>query len=152
MRIYFCLLVLLLPAACASDGWHGSVQCAPWAREHSEIALKGNAATWWGQARGVYGRSHQPRRGAVIVFRATHRLPEGHVSVVREVKGSRLILVDQANWRPGRVDYRVPVMDVSRRNDWSTVRVWWAPIRQMGRTTYPVSGFILPVGGDGEIS
>ncbi|KAA8395678.1 CHAP domain-containing protein, partial [Acetobacter sp. DmW_125124] len=48
-------LVLILPlvlAACAGGrgSWNGSVQCAPYAREHSAINLRGAAASWWGEA------------------------------------------------------------------------------------------------------
>lgn len=148
------LAVCFLPAACAGGGgtgrsWHGRLQCAPWARERSGIALRGRAASWWPQAQGRYARSSRPQRGAVLVLRATSRLPDGHVSVVRSVRSARMVLVDQANWNPGRIDYGVPVTDVSPSNDWSRVRVWWAPTRTMGRTVYPAWGFILPVPADG---
>lgn len=151
-----CLLSLLALTACGGGGtgrsWHGSLQCAPWAREHSAVALRGSAASWWTQAQGRYVRSPQPRPGSVLVFRSTSRLPDGHVSVVREVRNARAILVDQANWNPGRVDHAVPIVDVSPRNDWTRVRVWWSPTGTMGRSVYPTYGFILPVPPNGWIS
>ncbi|MDG6094825.1 CHAP domain-containing protein [Acetobacter sp. AN02] len=144
------LPVLLLAACGGGGGWNGPVQCAPWAREHSDVKLRGRAASWWAQASGHYGRSRHPRVGSVLVFRSTSRLPDGHVSVVSALRGPRSVLVNQANWRPGRIDYGVPVMDISRNNDWSRVRVWWKPSHTMGRTAYPTYGFILPgLSGDG---
>ncbi|NHN83517.1 CHAP domain-containing protein [Acetobacter musti] len=154
------LTALLLPfllAACAGGGgtgrsWHGRLQCAPWAREHSAIALRGSASSWWAGARGLYPRASQPQSGSVLVFRSSSRLPDGHVSVVRAVRGPRAILVDQANWNPGRVDHAVPVVDVSPANDWTRVRVWWSATGSMGRTVYPTWGFILPARREGWIS
>ena len=150
------LLPLLTLANCGGGGtgrsWHGRLQCAPWAREHSGVALRGAAASWWREADGQYTRTTQPAPGAVLVFRSSSRLPDGHVSVVRSVRGTRAILVDQANWNPGRVDHAVPVVDVSPRNDWTRVRVWWSPTSTMGRTVYPTFGFILPARPDGWIS
>ncbi|WP_255673906.1 CHAP domain-containing protein [Komagataeibacter sp. FNDCF1] len=140
---------LLSLAACAGgsgQGWHGAVQCAPYARQVTHMQMQGDAASWWGQAQGRYPRGHAPRPGAVLVFRATGRLPDGHVSVVRAVRGPREVLVDQANWVPGRIGRSEPVVDVSGRNDWSRVRVWWSPIHDMGKTVYPAYGFILPAG------
>lgn len=145
LRSFFYGLPLFLLASCAGGGWNGSVQCAPYAREHSAVNLRGAAASWWGQARGVYGRASSPQAGDVLVFRSTRRLPSGHVSVVRRVENSRLVLVDHANWEPGRVTRRAPVEDVSPRNDWTRVRVWWSPLGGMGKTIYPTYGFIEPV-------
>jgi hypothetical protein len=82
--------------------------------------------------------------GAVLVLRATRRLPYGHVSVVRRVLGPREILVTQANWEPGRIDQSAPILDVSPRNDWSLVRVWWHPTNRIGRSRFAAYGFILP--------
>ncbi|MCE0743457.1 CHAP domain-containing protein [Acetobacter sicerae] len=155
-RKVLCCLPVLLLAGCGGGGtgrsWHGRLQCAPWAREHSSIALKGAAASWWRSADGQYARAPRPAPGAVLVFRSTSRLPDGHVSVVRSIRGARAILVDQANWNPGRVDHAVPVVDVSPRNDWTRVRVWWSPTGTMGRTVYPTYGFILPARPGGWIS
>lgn len=140
----FLFLPLLLAACAGHGGWNGSVQCAPYAREHSGIQLRGAAASWWRQAGGHYTRTSTPQPGDVLVFRSTGRLPSGHVSVVRTVKNSRLVLVDHANWEPGRVTRRAPVEDVSPGNTWTRVRVWWSPIHGMGKTVYPAYGFIEP--------
>lgn len=91
-----------------------------------------------------------PRAGDVLVFRSTGRLPSGHVSVVKQVRNSRLVLVDHANWEPGEVTHRAPVVDVSPNNNWTRVRVWWSPIHAMGKTVYPVYGFIEPTGTGGS--
>lgn len=145
----FCLVLPLLLSACAGSGsghgsWRGAVQCAPYARAHSAINLRGDAATWWWQARGQYARAASPREGDVLVFRSSRRLPSGHVSVVREVRSSRLVLVDHANWEPGEVTRHAPVQDVSPSNDWTRVRVWWSPVHAFGKTIYPTYGFIEP--------
>jgi surface antigen len=33
-------------------------------------------------------------------------------------------------------------MDVSPANDWSKVRVWYAPVADLGTAAYPTNGFI----------
>ena len=38
------------------------------------------------------------------------------------------------------------VVDVSRNNDWSSVRVWHEPTDQMGLRVYAAYGFIMPEG------
>ncbi|TPW34109.1 CHAP domain-containing protein [Oecophyllibacter saccharovorans] len=125
-------------------GYHGSVQCVPYARAHSSISLSGNAAQWWWAARGHYARGHKPVPGSVLVFRATRTMPIGHVAVVRSLESDRRIRVDHANWAPGRVDRDVPVEDVSGSNNWTRVRVWWSPSEVMGRRVNATYGFILP--------
>ena len=134
-----CLTLCLALAGCA-----GGPQCAPFARKLTGLPLSGPAAGWWRQSGGEFAHSRVPAPGAVLVFRATTRLPDGHVSVVRRVLGPREILVAHANWEPGRIDRDVPVIDVSQRNDWSLVQVWWRPSRDIGRMRFPTYGFILP--------
>ena len=95
---------------------------------------------------GRYKRSEQPAPGAVLVFRRSPRLPYGHVSVVREVSSGREIIVTQANWVHHRIARAEPVVDVSPGNDWSAVRVWWAPSSVLGTTIYPTYGFVGPAG------
>ncbi|MBW4093025.1 MAG: CHAP domain-containing protein [Proteobacteria bacterium] len=118
--------------------------CVPFARALSGVRLRGDAATWWDAADGRYARSHAPAAGSVLVFRATSRLPEGHLAVVTEVLGPRTVLVADANWVPHRVTQDQPVIDVSPANDWSLVRVYWPPAGEMGITDYPTLGFIRP--------
>ncbi|GBR39185.1 hypothetical protein AA101099_1552 [Neoasaia chiangmaiensis NBRC 101099] len=124
--------------------FNGRLQCAPYARARTGLALYGPAASWWRGAAGKYRRSQQPQPGEVLVFRATGRLPSGHVSIVRRLVAPREILVEHANWEPGRIDRAAPVVDVSPANDWSLVRVYWAPIHTIGRRPYPTYGFIAP--------
>jgi surface antigen len=116
--------------------------CAPFARELSGVALYGDAADWWDQAAGRYGRSDTPRLGSVLVLRRERRLPSGHVSVVSRVLDRRRIEVMQANWVPGELDLDQLVVDVSEDNDWSSVRVWWPPVGGLGSHEYPAYGFI----------
>ncbi len=120
------------------------LECAPFARALSGVDLRGPAADWWDRASGRYARSSRPAVGAVLTFRRTSRLPDGHAAVVSRVVSERTILVTQANWVPHRVTEDMPVMDVSPANDWSAVRVWWPPSGQMGSRHYPTWGFILP--------
>ena len=122
----------------------GGPQCAPYARRLTGVALTGDAGGWWRQAGGRYARTDWPEPGAILVFRPTRRMPAGHVSVVRRVVDARTILVDHANWEPGRIDHAAPVRDVSRDNDWSAVRVWWRALGRLGTQVHPTYGFILP--------
>ncbi len=119
-----------------------TVECAPYARQVSGLQLYGDAADWWEEAAGRYGRSAAPSPGAVLVFRRNGRLPHGHVSVVARLRSEREITVTQANWVHGRIAHDEPVVDVSPGNDWTAVRVWWAPSSTLGTTVYPAFGFI----------
>ena len=122
---------------------HAAVmECAPYARQVSGIQLYGDAADWWEQAAGRYARSDRPEPGAVLVFRRSARLPHGHVSVVLGLRSGREITVTQANWVHGRVAHGEPVVDVSPANDWTLVRVWWAPAGVLGTTPYATFGFV----------
>ncbi len=152
MRAWPLLAMLLLSACAANRAAVGPSyvvgsdprDCAPFARTQSGLALYGAAADWWDEAGGTYAESHRPAPGAVLVFRRGGSLPDGHVAVVRELDGPRRILVDQANWVHHHLSRGEPVVDVSPRNDWSQVRVWWSPAGQLGTTVYPTYGFILP--------
>jgi surface antigen len=133
------------PSAEYSPGTpYPGIDCAPFARELSGIALYGDAASWWDQAAGVYRRGSRPMLGAALVFRREDRLPSGHVSVVSRVLGPRQIQVTDANWVHGELNEDQLVVDVSEDNDWSAVRVWWPPIGQLGSHEYATYGFILP--------
>ncbi|NPD69076.1 CHAP domain-containing protein [Lichenicola cladoniae] len=138
-KLFSFVLLGFMLSGCASG-----LQCAPYARLVTGLPLNGPAAGWWDQSEGRFSHADRPVPGAVLVLRSTSRLPDGHVSVVRAVLGPRQIVVEQANWEPGRIDRASPVIDVSAVNDWSLVRVWWRPSRSMGRTMYPAYGFILP--------
>ncbi|MGD1879457.1 MAG: CHAP domain-containing protein [Kiloniellaceae bacterium] len=121
------------------------LQCVPYARQLSGIALRGDAWTWWKKADGRYEKGKAPRAGAVLVLSKTRRLRLGHLAVVVEVLDSRNIVVHQANWlNGGRIHRYTPVRDVSPKNDWSEVRVWYTPGRQLGSRAYPAYGFIYP--------
>jgi len=128
----------------AATSRHPGLTCAPFARELSGIALYGDADTWWDGAAGRYARASQPAVGSVLVLRRSERLPTGHVAVVSRVLTPRQVLVIQANWVPGELDEDQLVVDVSGRNDWTEVRLWYPPINQMGSHAYAAYGFILP--------
>ena len=153
MARWFILLFIGLPlAACGSSRAPSSLQtssieCAPYARQISGVDLYGDAASWWDAADGRYPRSTQPTPGAVLVFRRSSRLPYGHVSVVTHLDDARTIRVTQANWVHHHIARNEPVVDVSPANDWTAVRVWWAPAGELGLTTYPAFGFVGPAGG-----
>lgn len=127
-------------------------QCVPFAREASGIQIFGDAWTWWDQADGRYRRGHRPERGAVIVFQKTARLPFGHVAVVSRVVEDRVVMLTHANWsrqngERGHAEQDVTLFDVSDRNDWSSVKVWFRDSEGLGGGIYPVNGFIY---GDGK--
>lgn len=120
------------------------MQCVPYARKRSGIAIRGDAWTWWKAARGHYHRGRVPLVGSVLVLKRRGR-GRGHLAVVTHVLSNREIIVDHANWlNRGRIHRNTPVMDVSRKNDWSAVRVWHVPTRQLGVTTYRAYGFVYP--------
>lgn len=118
----------------------GRLWCVPFARTVSGVDIRGNAKTWWAQAKGVYERGHDPRVGAVIAFASSRSMPKGHVGVVSKVLSDREILVDQANWKRNRVTQDTLVVDVSKKGDWSQVKVA-NDAGTLGRVN-PVNGFI----------
>lgn len=120
-------------------------QCVTYARHVSDVEIRGNAHTWWGQAEGRYERGSTPEPGSVMVLRPHGRMRLGHVAMVREVVSDRQIRLNHANWsRRGMVESNVLAEDVSPNNDWSVVKVWHTPTGQLGITRYPVYGFIYP--------
>ncbi|MDZ4369997.1 MAG: CHAP domain-containing protein [Phenylobacterium sp.] len=124
-------------------------QCVPFARLISGIQIFGDARTWWGQATGKYETGFVPRAGAVLCFKPTSRMRLGHVAVVSQVLTDRVVQITHANWSPiggsrGKVEKDVTVIDVSANGDWSQVKVWYDPNRDLGGSTYPVHGFIYP--------
>ncbi len=123
----------------------GVLQCVPFARSVSGIAIYGNAKTWWGQAARTYARGNRPRAGAVMAFAGSRAMPLGHVAVVSRILNAREVLLDHANWsRPGGIERGVLAVDVSAAGDWSAVRVWHSPTRSLGLRVNPVQGFIYP--------
>jgi surface antigen len=131
-----------------------NLQCVPFARALSGIAIKGNAVNWWDAAAGVYQRGHRPEVGSVLNFRATENMRLGHVAVVREIVNSREVLIDQANWsgggRKGNITRGQRVIDVSQNNDWTAVRVALGNSDTFG-SLYPTYGFIYDRPDDGRI-
>ena len=157
-----CLLTATL-AGCASDeatsrnasarsrpqrGHHSTdqkpLQCVPYAREHSDVKIYGDAWTWWDQAAGKFPRGAACRKpGAVMVLTGYAGSQRGHVAVVRKIVSAREIRVDHANWLDdGSIYLNDPVEDVSDGNDWSQVRVYNIKTGGWGGNVYPVQGFI----------
>lgn len=118
----------------------GRIWCVPFARAVSGVEIRGNAKTWWEQAKGRYPRGAEPRVGAVMAFAASRAMPKGHVAVVSKVIDDRTVLVDHANWERNRITQDTLVVDVSAKGDWSQVRVANAG-GTLGRVN-PVKGFI----------
>lgn len=127
-------------AAASANRPRSRIWCVPFARAVTGIDLSGNAVTWWKQAADRYDRGVRPRVGAVMNFRATRKMPMGHVAVVSKVVDARTVLVDQANWERNRITQDTLVVDISASNDWSKVRVENAK-GTLG-APYPVYGFI----------
>ncbi len=118
------------------------LQCVPYARDLSNIQIRGNAWTWWDQAEGRYPRSTHPRAGSVLVLKRKQS-SLGHVAYVEEVIDNRTALVSHANWlNKGRIHKLAPVIDVSEANDWSSVRFWNTEGGHFGGNTYYPYGFI----------
>lgn len=118
-------------------------QCAPYAREISGIQLFGNASGWWDQADGKYARGNVPMVGSVLAMKSHGKMRAGHVAMVSEVISDREVLLTHANWsHGGKIERNVRAMDVSAAGDWSKVRVWYAPMGDLGLTSYPAYGFI----------
>ncbi len=141
------LLALTPVGAAAQDFADRYWQCVPFARLVSGVQIHGNAGTWWSQAEGRYERGNIPQAGAVLVFKPNGRMRVGHVAMVSEVIDSRTIRLTHANWSPingsrGQVETGVEAIDVSEANDWSEVRVWYAPLQDLGTSAHPTFGFI----------
>jgi hypothetical protein len=119
------------------------ISCVPFARDHSQVKLYGDAWTWWDQAAGKYAQGHEPSLGSVMVLTGYAGPEHGHVAVVRQVISPREIRVDHANWlNDGAIYFDDPVMDVSAANDWSEIRVFNIQTALWGNRTYAVQGFI----------
>ncbi len=130
-------------AAHAETYW----ECVTFARMFSGIQIFGDASTWWNKAAGAYSRGATPQAGSVLVFKPNGAMGKGHVAVVSQVLTDRIIQVTHANWsiiegNRGKVEKDVTVVDVSPKGDWSQVKVWYDPIRDLGSTVYPTYGFI----------
>lgn len=137
------IAALALAAPASAGPW----QCATFARAFSGIQVFGDAARWWDAAAGRYAEGRLPRVGGVLVFKATAAMGAGHVATVSRIVSPREIRVTHANWSPiggrrGEIERDVSVVDTSDAGDWSRVRVWYAPIGDLGRRDYPVFGFI----------
>jgi len=138
------------PAMFENDGQ--KLQCVPYARNHSEIKIFGDAYMWWNKAAGKYPRGTLPEPGAVMVLHNYAGPNHGHVAVVRGVVDAREIRIDHANWlNDGSIYVNDPVQDVSRDNDWSVVRVFNLKTGAWGGKLYPVQGFIGSSGGGDEL-
>jgi len=138
--------VAFAPAGATADTYW---QCVPFARLISGIQIFGDAWTWWQQAAGRYEEGFQPRAGAVLCFKPTERMKLGHVAVVTQVLTDRVVQITHANWSPiegsrGKIEKDVTVIDVSQAGDWSQVKVWYDPNRDLGGSTYATNGFIYP--------
>jgi hypothetical protein len=118
----------------------GRLWCVPFARAVTGVDLRGNAKTWWHQAKGRYDRGNEPQIGAVMTFSGSRSMPRGHVAVVSQVLSDREVLIDQANWERNRITLDTLVVDVSAKGDWSQVRVANGN-GTLGRVN-PVYGFI----------
>lgn len=130
---------------------NGGLQCVPYARDHSNVKLQGDAYTWWAKAEGRYAKNPVPSEGSVMVLFNYAGPNRGHVAVVRDVISNREIRVDHANWLDdGAIYTDNAVADVSPGNDWSLVRVFNQRTGAWGSRLYPVQGFIGPGRDDGR--
>lgn len=136
-------IVACLSAAVAVPAQAKGWQCVTYARTITDVSIRGNANTWWGQAAGRYDRGNTPQPGAVLAFKSAPGMRAGHVAVVREVLSPRELHIDHANWtRRGRVEHDARAIDVSEAGDWSAVKVTFGST--LGTRTNPTYGFIYP--------
>jgi surface antigen len=138
------LIFCLGPMQAAADPYW---ECVPFARLVSGIQIFGDAYTWWNQAVGRYQTGYTPKLGAVLCFKPNGKMRLGHVAVVSQVVTDRVIQITHANWSPiegsrGQIEKNVTVIDVSAAGDWSLVKVWYDPTRDIGSSTYSTYGFI----------
>jgi len=134
---------VLLSLGAEAAAPRGGGNCVAYARAVTGIELDGNAAAWWPHAAGRYERGQVPKLGAILVFKPSGYMHVGHVAVVSRIVGPREILVDQANWIPGRVVKAMSVIDASPANDWTSVKVIELHSGTHGREN-PTYGFIYP--------
>ena len=137
-------MISFAPVTASADGYW---QCVPFARLMSGIQIFGDARTWWSQAAGKYDTGSTPKIGSVLSFKPTARMNLGHVAFVSQVLTDRVIQVTHANWSiiegdRGQIEKDVTVVDVSPAGDWTQVKVWYDPIRDLGTSVYPTNGFI----------
>lgn len=143
ISLSFAALIALSPMAVTPAA---AQDCVRTVRAISDFTIRGDAWTWWNHAAGVYDRESHPAIGSVLVFKRTGHMRRGHVSLVSAVIDRRTIEVDHS-WIGGDGLRRgMRVVDVSRNNDWSAVRVWHEPTDQMGMRVYASYGFIMPEG------
>lgn len=143
ISLSFAVMIALSPLVSAPAA---AQDCVRTVRAISDFTIRGDAWTWWNHAAGQYERDHQPAVGSVLVFKRTGHMRRGHVSLVSAVIDRRTIEVDHT-WISGDGLRRgMRVVDVSRNNDWSAVRVWNEPTDQMGLRVYTAYGFIMPEG------
>lgn len=143
--VTICALIALTPSS-SQAARSGRGDCVRTVRAISDFEIRGDAWTWWDNAEGLHARDKRPMVGSVLVFKRTGHLRRGHVSLVSGIIDKRTITVDHT-WADGSTLRRnMKVRDVSPRNDWTMVQVWYAPSGQMGETNYATYGFILPEG------
>lgn len=145
--ILLALAVIFMPSA--TRAMDAGLQCVPYARALTGVQIRGDAHTWWKQAKGRYKRGSQPRVGAVMSFKPHGRSRLGHIAAVRKIIDKRTILISHANWsringKRGHIEENVKVVDSSKRGDWSRVRVWYTPNNALGGSSRPIHGFIYP--------
>ena len=85
----------------------------------------------------------------MLCFKPTERMRLGHVAVVSQIITERVVQITHATGSPidgsrGKVEKDVTIVDVSPDGDWSQVKVWYDPSRDLGGSTYPTHGFIYP--------
>ncbi|MEP6784890.1 MAG: CHAP domain-containing protein [Sphingomonadales bacterium] len=135
------LFACTLSTGVSAKGW----QCVTYARTITDVSIRGNANTWWGQAEGKYERGKAPAPGAVLAFKSIPGMRAGHVAVVKEIISDREVAIDHANWTVrGGVERNARAIDVSAAGDWSEVKVSYGS--GMGTRVNPTFGFIYAGG------
>jgi surface antigen len=135
-------MFILAVTSSSAKAWN----CVQFVHQVSSVKLSGDAWQWWYAALGHYDRGKRPEKSAVLVFDRTSRMNHGHVALVSRLIDKRTIEIDHANWSIGRIgrgkiSRNVRVVDVSERNDWTSVRVWNG-VNDCFGSTYRTLGFV----------
>lgn len=90
-----------------------SIQCVQYVRNVTGVNIKGNANTWYAQAKNKgYSTGSTPKVGAILV--ENHLSKHGHVSKVVAVEGNK-ITVTEANYIKGKITTRTLVASTNSK-------------------------------------
>lgn len=124
---------------------HRVIECVGFIHLATNFQIHGNAKDWWVRAAAKhYERGHVPEVASVLSFKPSGTMVLGHVALVKKLIDDRTILIDHAHWGSSGITRNITVVDVSRHNNWSKVRVSILHHPDLFGRVYPTNGFIYP--------